>query len=700
MKYSRLISFKNLEIAWRRISTGRNLQYKKIFRPIYLAYEIAHTDNLKHLSQRLKGGWEPTSPKRIYVPKPSGLQRPLTLLPIEDQIVLQAVANAFAMKLYERRKLIENKVVFSNLLNPPDNSIFFLKDWHKTYFDFQARCEKYFVEGYRWIAHFDLAAFYDTISHELLIKLVSPRGGNQKTWEKVRSWFRCWSAAGNALPIQHGIPQGPIASDFIAECLLIPLDEALLKDGFRYVRYVDDIRIFTKSRIEAQRAAIRLEILCRTLGLIPQGKKFAISEAKTLDQALGSLPSLAPPDQPEGDGGPSMDAETAVKKFYQSLEGRPYQIRDKSIARYVLYRAPKSQKLLALVLRLLPRHPEHIDSFSHYLSNFKKGVGIERAIIDIFNMEIPYGYVRGELWYILARIGSVESLKQMMPIAKAELIDENACDYLNWGAFNFLLSCERNNLLKISKRIKSQSPLVQSLIIPQLPEKEFKKNGAVSALLTSKAFEPGIMLAEQLVKRNLTHRDYGLKVRQLSPQVQNVFRELGIIKRRSKTNVDQIAEILVKRYEIPSILKWKNIFKGEYVHALQILIQADAVYFASRSHWLQLHNSFNDALLRAFIAFLISNNLPGVIKLKDKNGKLIKFGVLLDRQKPLSKSYPKIADPFRKANQRRNKLPGSHPYDEKGGAKNTYLKLNEQMKLKGLFSVAYEEIILLVDKFS
>ena len=136
--------------------------------------------------------------------------------------------------------------------------------------------KKFFIEGYRWIAHFDLAAFYDTISHELLIKLMSPRGGNQKTWEKVRGWFRCWSAAGNALPIQHGIPQGPIASDFIAECLLIPLDEALLKDGYRYVRYVEDIRIFAKSRIEAQRAAIRLEILCRTLGLIPQGKKFAI----------------------------------------------------------------------------------------------------------------------------------------------------------------------------------------------------------------------------------------------------------------------------------------------------------------------------------------------------------------------------------------------------------------------------------------
>lgn len=74
--------------------------------------------------------------------------------------------------------------------------------------------------------------------------------------------------------------------------------------------------------------------------------------------------------------------------------------------------------------------------------------------------------------------------------------------------------------------------------------------------------------------------------------------------------------------------------------------------------------------------------------------------MLLDRQMPLSKNYPKITDPLRKANLRRNMLPGSHPYDEKGGTKNTYLKLNEQIKLKGLLSGVYEEIILLVDKFS
>ena len=174
MKYRSLVSLQNLGIAWRRITTGRNLQYKRIYRPLYFAYEIAHKENLKHLHKLLLGNWKPSSPDRIYLPKPSGIQRPLTLLGLEDQIVLQSIANVFAKKIYEKRQKVENNYVFSNILNEPKNSKFFLRDWHETYYRFQKKCVEYYKVEKRWIAHYDLAAFYDTISHNLLIKIVSP----------------------------------------------------------------------------------------------------------------------------------------------------------------------------------------------------------------------------------------------------------------------------------------------------------------------------------------------------------------------------------------------------------------------------------------------------------------------------------------------------------------------------------------------
>ena len=246
----------NLLLAWRRITTGRNLAYKKYFRPLYYAYEIALDDNLKDLHTRLRGGsFRPQQPTRIYMPKPSGLQRPLTLLPIEDQIVLQAVANLFAEKLSARRRKLEHKSVFSNIVQRPVGSIFFLQDWRVSYSLFQERIEQYFSTGFRWIAHFDLAAYYDTICHDMLLRTAFPRStdGNR---DHILNCLKVWSAEQPASCRGHCIPQGPIGSNFLAECFLLPVDESLQKQRLRYIRYVDDIRLFGKSENQLRAAAI------------------------------------------------------------------------------------------------------------------------------------------------------------------------------------------------------------------------------------------------------------------------------------------------------------------------------------------------------------------------------------------------------------------------------------------------------------
>ena len=55
MKLSQLASRPNLELAWRRITTGGNYQYKGLYRRIYYAYEVALDANLRDLRQRLLG---------------------------------------------------------------------------------------------------------------------------------------------------------------------------------------------------------------------------------------------------------------------------------------------------------------------------------------------------------------------------------------------------------------------------------------------------------------------------------------------------------------------------------------------------------------------------------------------------------------------------------------------------------------------
>lgn len=221
MKISQLASKRNLELAWRRITTGGNYQYKRLYRPIYYAYEVALEANLTDLRQRLLGGaFEPQHPERIYVPKASGLHRPLALLNIEDQIVLQAFANLAATRIQKRRAPLQFKVVFSNILEKPD-SIFFFRRWQDTYGAFQRRIKKHYQDGMRWVGDFDLAAFYDTISHELLLRTIYPRTTNSDL-DWIAKCLRTWSSDRAASGHGHGLPQGPLASDFLAECFLLP----------------------------------------------------------------------------------------------------------------------------------------------------------------------------------------------------------------------------------------------------------------------------------------------------------------------------------------------------------------------------------------------------------------------------------------------------------------------------------------------
>jgi retron-type reverse transcriptase len=238
MRIIQLASRPNLRLAWRRITTGGNQQYKRLYRDLYYSYEVALESNLRDLRKRLVGGaFVAQRPDRMYIPKASGLHRPVTLLGLEDQIVLQAFANIAAARMQARRTPLQFRIVFSNILEKAD-SPFFFRRWQETYAAFQRRIAVHFRAGRCWVGDFDLAAFYDTVSHELLLKTLFPRTTNDDL-QLVATCLRTWSSDTAASGHGHGLPQGPLASDFLAECFLVPIDEAM-RNCQGYVRYVDD----------------------------------------------------------------------------------------------------------------------------------------------------------------------------------------------------------------------------------------------------------------------------------------------------------------------------------------------------------------------------------------------------------------------------------------------------------------------------
>ncbi len=698
MRINQIATKKNLELAWRRITTGGNYQYKRFYRSVYYAYEVALDANLADLRQRLIGGaFGPRHPERIYVPKASGLHRPLALLHVEDQIVLQAFANLAAKRMQKRRAPLQFKVVFSNILEKPD-SIFFFRRWQDTYGAFQERIEKHYAAGMRWVGDFDLAAFYDTISHELLLRTIYPRTTNADL-DWIAKCLKTWSSNQASSGHGHGLPQGPLASDFLAECFLLPIDLALKKCR-GYTRYVDDVRLFGATEDEVRASLIELERHCRERGLIPQTGKFAIRAAHSVEDALGMLPSISDP-QHEGAGKEKINKNQALSTFRSAIGGKPYRVVDKTRVRFVLYRAEPDAELLKLVLRLIPHHPEHADAFFTYLGRFGYRKPIERLCLELVERS-PYPYVRGEAWHVLAKYSrkSGSAIARNLPALTDRAINiakdkskENFGE--KWGGCHFLCVSEELTSRRHSRWLKHQVALLQSLLAPTLPERAFRKGEVVETFLRRSSPEPGLSVCSALHERGLTLASFGLRSARIPSQVVNTLRELGVIS-SAGARADPISEILWARYEVPRGKSWRTLLAAEYDHALGLLKQAEAAFDGGRSFWLACQNSFNQTVFLALQGHLATTGHPAACTTVNRRGQLVDFDVTLDAKGVFSTHCPTIGGCFRDMNTRRNHLPVSHPYEKKTAAQSRYLRAQERNRFIARLHTAYADFVALM----
>jgi hypothetical protein len=460
---------------------------------------------------------------------------------------------------------------------------------------------------------------------------------------------------------------------------------------------VDDIRLFGKTENEVRQLAVMLEQRCRHRGLIPQSKKFEIKRLDSPNDAMGSLPSI-PPTDGKDTLEPEMTSIEALSILESAIGGKPIKIKDKSRFRYVMYRAPADKKFLDKVLMLLPRHPEHIDTFIAYFANFSRRHSITKAVLNYLASGLPYSYVRGELWQILTRMGNRNELHKGLSLARNDSKTRKSCVVLSWGVMHFLLRCEAIGLSRLGKRLSSESPMGRALLAPAFPAREFTHNGYAKILLKG-TLEEQLAAARELQRRNVSLGNLGLRQRELTSLCRNTLRSLGVIRRRHHIETDWICERLVSLYGCIDISIWRSLLGTEYEHALQFLIEAEARYPGAYSEWLALQDSFNDIVIRQFFIFLNSKGLPGHATLS-AGGRLVKYGLLIASKSPFALSYASTADLLRQIHSRRNVLPGSHPYNEKGGAKNRWLKIWERNLLATAVKKSLDQIAIEVKKHS
>lgn len=365
----------NLDRAWRWIRSNPDSEYKSYFRSAYAQFALTDLKLLADLQTRLKRGtYQPSHACKIFYPKRSGILRPYTLLTVEDQIVYQSLVNVVAEQLYPRVKARYLTESFGHLY-AGKSSVWFYRKWSDGYAVFNKTARQAFNSGLTFTASFDLTAYYDSLDHGVLRHFLSAIGCDPEFCSALTDYLSRWTATERRVYHNHGIPQGPLGSGLLSEVVLQHFDSNYgdLK-RVRYLRYVDDIRLFAATHRELREMIVNLDLLSKDVGLFPQSSKIEIHEVTDIEAELKSV--SRPPE--ESIKRKIVDQEKLRKRLV-ALSPRFCVVNDTRF-KYLLAHASPSAKLNSRLWKILEQRPDLYDCVFRYFRRYKtlpKAVGKE-----------------------------------------------------------------------------------------------------------------------------------------------------------------------------------------------------------------------------------------------------------------------------------------------------------------------------------
>jgi RNA-directed DNA polymerase len=229
-------------------------------------YEKNIDGNIDSLLVKLHNQSYVPFPKReVLIPKANGKLRPIAIACTEDKLVEKVTATLLT-SIYENIFL---KCSYG--FRPNLSCHHAINQAHKI---LESK------RGFEYIVEIDLANFFNTVNHRLLMKLVRKRIGSKKVLSPIHRQLvaKIENEEGELLDPEVGTPQGGIVSPILANIFLhYALDEWFAgnyKSQAEMVRYADDAVFFFKNK---QPAHVFLDTLRSRLETF----KLQLNEEKT-----------------------------------------------------------------------------------------------------------------------------------------------------------------------------------------------------------------------------------------------------------------------------------------------------------------------------------------------------------------------------------------------------------------------------------
>jgi group II intron reverse transcriptase/maturase len=185
----------------------------------------------------LTGVYEPSSVRKVEIPKPQGGVRTLGIPTVLDRLIQQALNQ-----------------VLQPLFDPEfSSSSYGFRPGRNAHQAVKA-AQGYVAAGKRWVVDLDLEKFFDRVNHDALMARVVRKVKDERVLKLIRRYLEAGLMEGGVTSMRtEGTPQGGPLSPLLSNILLDDLDRALERRGLSFCRYADDCNIYIGSKRTGER---------------------------------------------------------------------------------------------------------------------------------------------------------------------------------------------------------------------------------------------------------------------------------------------------------------------------------------------------------------------------------------------------------------------------------------------------------------
>lgn len=249
-----LIDDLDFRLAFRRVK--RDARYDFLQLPIEIAiFEEFFDDNVSFLIESIKQGtFSIRGLRKIWVPKRGYFLRPGSIPYLEDRLLFQAIIDRIAPILEAQLPPMDHEVVFSSRLHEDTRNDSIFRHPRDLWLAFKAKAVEYCNSpDVNYVVASDIASYFENIDLRLLSDTLTSSGVNPVYSEAIRQILSVW-ANGRT----RGLPQMMAPCTLLANVYISQIDKIMVLHGYKYIRYVDDIRIFVSREAEQRKALLDL----------------------------------------------------------------------------------------------------------------------------------------------------------------------------------------------------------------------------------------------------------------------------------------------------------------------------------------------------------------------------------------------------------------------------------------------------------